>query len=301
MKTIILIMIFVLLIIGAFFIIGINPFRRKSYISLAKQVQEEKFRNVDERFDRLALKDRIITTIQNTVSMGGSNMKIFSAMIAVAMGSGIGIGKMLFTDTTLALVTGFAFIPIPYIFLKVKSRWYKRNQDELLENTLSIITDSYIVCNDIIKATNENLSKLDIQKPFAEFITDVTLIDSNIRRCLRRLEIKINNKYFSEWIDILILSQEKSGDMRFILSAVIDGMNDAKKLQIEADTVMMNVWKEYFMSIILAFSIIPILRFSNAEWFNILIDTFVGRLMVVLMLLLTIISAFLTLRINKPL
>ena len=148
MKNIILIMIFVLLIIGAFFIIGINPFRRKSYISLAKQVQEEKFRNVDERFDRLTLKDRIITTIQNTVSMGGSNMKIFSAMIAVAMGSGIGIGKMLFTDTTLALVTGFAFIPIPYIFLKVKSRWYKRNQDELLENTLSIITDSYIVCND---------------------------------------------------------------------------------------------------------------------------------------------------------
>lgn len=47
MKNIILIMIFVLLIIGAFFIIGINPFRRKSYISLAKQVQEEKFRNVD--------------------------------------------------------------------------------------------------------------------------------------------------------------------------------------------------------------------------------------------------------------
>ena len=170
-----------------------------------------------------------------------------------------------------------------------------------MENTLSIITDSYIDCNDIIKAINENLSKLDIQKPFAEFITDVTLIDSNIRRCLRRLEIKINNKYFSEWIDILILSQEKSGDMRFILSAVIDGMNDAKKLQIEADTVMMNVWKEYFMSIILAFSIIPILSFSNAEWFNILIDTFVGRLMVVLMLLLTIISAFLTLRINKPL
>jgi len=118
---------------------------------------------------------------------------------------------------------------------------------------------------------------------------------------LRRLELKLNNKYFSEWIDILVLSQEKSGDMRFILPAVIDGMNDAKKLQIEADTVMMNVWKEYFMSIILAFSIIPILRFSNAEWFNILINTFVGKLLIVLMLILTIISAFLTLRINKPL
>ncbi len=64
---------------------------------------------------------------------------------------------------------------------------------------------------------------------------------------------------------------------------------------------MMSVWKEYFMSIILAFSIIPILRFSNAEWFNILIHTFVGRLLIVLMLVLTIISAFITLKINKPL
>ena len=277
MQNIILIMIFALLLTGTFLFTGINPFRRKSYISLSKQVQEEKFRNVDERFSRLTLKDQIITTVQNTVAMGGSNMKIFAAMLAVFCAAGIGMGKMLFTDTGLALVTGLALIPVPYIFLKVKSRWYKRNQDELLENTLSLITNSYISCNDIIKAVNENLSKLDVQRPFAEFITDVTLIDSNIRRGLRRLEL------------------------RFILPAVIDGMNDAKKLQIEADTVMMNVWKEYFMSIILAFSIIPILRFSNAEWFNILINTFVGKLLIVLMLILTIISAFLTLRINKPL
>jgi Flp pilus assembly protein TadB len=294
-------MIFALLLAEAFFITGINPFRRKSYISLSKQIQEEKFKNVDERFDKLGFKDRLVTTVQNTVVMGGSNMKIFAFMLAVSCTAGIGIGKMMFTDTGLALVTGLALIPVPYIFLKVKSRWYKRNQDELLENSLSLITNSYISCNDIIKAVSENLSKLDVHRPFAEFVTDVTLIDSNLRRGLRRLELKINNKYFSEWIDILVLSQEKSGDMRFILPAVIDGMNDAKKLQIEADTVMMNVWKEYFMSIILAFSIIPILKFSNAEWFNILINTFVGRLLIVLMLVLTIISAFITLKINKPL
>ena len=49
MQNIILIMIFALLLTGAFFIAGINPFRRKAYISLSKQIQEEKFRNVDER------------------------------------------------------------------------------------------------------------------------------------------------------------------------------------------------------------------------------------------------------------
>ncbi len=86
-------MIFALLLVGTFLFTGINPFRRKSYISLSKQMQEEKFRNVDERFSRLTLKDQIITTVQNTVAMGGSNMKIFAAMLAVSCAAGIGMGK----------------------------------------------------------------------------------------------------------------------------------------------------------------------------------------------------------------
>ena len=62
-----------------------------------------------------------------------------------------------------------------------------------------------------------------------------------------------------------MLSQEKSGDMRFILPAVIDGMNDAKKLQIEADTVMMNVWKEYFMSYQILLSITAVCLFLTSK------------------------------------
>ena len=301
MQGIIQTIIFVLLPVGTFFIAGINPFRRKAYISMSKQIQEKKLKFVDERFDRLGWRDRLYTIIKNTVTMGGSSMRTFVCLIVFAFFAGTGLGHMLFTDTFLAVAAGLAVIPVPYIFLKVKSRWYKRSQDELLENSMGLITNSYISGNDIIKAVNENLTKLDIQKPFAEFIADVTLIDSNIRRGLRRPELKINNRYFSEWIDILVLSQERSGDMRFILPAVIDGMNDAKRLQIEADTVMMAVWKEYFISIILAFSVIPILRFSNAAWFEILIHTLIGKLLIVLMLVMTIISAFVTLKINRPL
>ena len=129
----------------------------------------------------------------------------------------------------------------------------------------------------------------------------INLIDSNMKRALRKLELKIDNKYFSEWIDILVLSQEKSGDYRFILPAVVGSMNDAKKLQIEADTVMMAVWRDYFTAIGLSFSIIPLLRWSNAAWFDILTTSFIGKILIVIMLILTLISAFITLKINKPL
>ena len=78
-------------------------------------------------------------------------------------------------------------------------------------------------------------------------------------------------------------------------------MNDAKRLQIEADTVMMAVWKEYFTSILLSFSIIPLLRWSNAVWFEILVGSAIGKTLIIIMLIMTLISAFLTLKINKPL
>ena len=72
-------------------------------------------------------------------------------------------------------------------------------------------------------------------------------------------------------------------------------------VEIEADTVMMSVWKEYFTSIILAFSIIPILRWSNRAWFDLLVFSGVGKMLILLMLVLTLLSAFITLKINKPL
>ena len=294
-------MVFVLLVLGAFLIFGIKLPRRKNKISISKAAVKDKKKDVDEKYAKLRFSERVYVAIKNTASMSGISMNVFWFMVVIAAFIGYGVGMFLFNGNLLATATAIVLLPVPYIILNVRSRWYKRNQDELLENSMNLITNSYLGCNDIITAVNENLNKLDIYRPFAEFVTDVTLIDSNIKRALRKLELKINNKYFSEWIDILVLSQEKSGDYRFILPAVVQSMNDAKRLQIEADTVMMSVWRDYFTAILLSFSIIPLLRWSNAAWFDILTTSFVGKILILLMLIMTLISAFITLKINKPL
>ena len=301
MQSVISCIVFVLLTIGGFFIFGIKLPRRKNIVSISKATVKDKLKAVDEKFSKLSLSEKIYIGIKNTVEMSGVKMNTFWFLVALSLFGGIGLGKVLFLDNLLAFVTGIAVIPVPYIVLKVRARWYIRNRDEQLESSMNLITNSYLGCNDIISAFNENLDKLDSPKPFAEFVSDVTLIDSNIKRALLKLEVKINNKYFSEWIDILVLAQEKSGDYRFILPAVVQSMNDAKRLQIEADTVMMAVWRDYFTSIVLSFSIIPLLKWSNATWFDILVGSLIGKVLIILMLILTVISAFITLKINKPL
>ena len=294
-------MVFVLLVSGTFLIFGVKLPRKRSKISISKAAVKDKKKDVDEKYAKLRFSEKIYVAIKNTVSMSGLGMNVFWFMVVIAAFIGFGLGKFLFRSNMLATATAIVLLPVPYIILNVRSRWYKRNQDELLENSMNLITNSYLGCNDIITAVNENLNKLDIYKPFAEFVTDVTLIDSNVKRALRKLELKIKNKYFSEWIDILVLSQEKSGDYRFILPAVVQSMNDAKRLQIEADTVMMSVWRDYFTAILLSFSIIPLLRWSNAAWFDILTTSMVGKILILLMLVMTLISAFITMKINKPL
>lgn len=301
MQNIIYFIIFALLTLGDFFIFGVKLPKKKNIISISKATVKDKRKDVDEKFSKLTFSEKLYTAIRNTVTMSGLKMNAFWFLSALTLFGGMILGKFLFADKLLAAVTGIVLVPMPYIVFKVRARWYKRNQDELLENSMNLITNSYLGCNDIITAVNENLDKLDTPKPFAEFVTDVTLIDSNIKRALMKLDLKINNKYFSEWIDILVLAQEKSGDYRFILPAVVQSMNDAKRLQIEADTVMMAVWKDYFTSIVLSFSIIPLLRWSNSAWFEILVGTIVGKLLIILMLIMTIVSAFITLKINKPL
>ena len=300
MQTGIYFVIFLLLIAGLFCIVNINPLQKRIRISIAKNNADEKRKQVDEKYAKLKLRERVTVLIKNTVSMSEFDINTFWLFVILSGFIGVMAGKFLFVENVLSAATGVIMLPVPYIILKIRARWYKRNQEELLENSMNLITNSYLSCNDIIKSINENLDKLDIPKPFEEFITDVTLIDSNIKRALLKLEIKINNRYFSEWINILVLAQEKSGDYRFILPAVVQSMNDAKRLQIEADTVMMAVWKEYFTSILLSFSIIPLLRWSNEVWFEILVGSVTGKLLILLMLL-TLISAFITLKINKPL
>ena len=301
MENLICFMVFMLLTLGGFFIFGIKLPKKKNIISISKATVKDKLKDVDEKFSKLSLNEKIYTGIKSTVEMSGFKMNTFWVAVALSIFGGIGLGKSLFSDNLLAVATGIAVIPVPYIVFKVRARWYIRNCDEQLETSMNLITNSYLGCNDIITAVNENLDKLDSPKPFAEFVTDVTLIDSNIKRALMKLEVKVNNKYFSEWIDILVLAQEKSGDYRFILPAVVQSMNDAKRLQIEADTVMMSVWRDYFTSVILAFSIIPLLKWSNATWFDILVGSGIGKSLIILMLIMTVISAFITLKVNKPL
>jgi len=136
--------VFILLSMSLFLLLKINPFaaekntlkQRRLYLSGAK----------------LKLSERISIRFATLFRQTGCTLKKFVLMVAAALVMGFMAGFLLFNNLGLAAVMAVCLIPAPYFYLTVKSAKAAREEIEGLENTMSIITNAYAGCDDIIKA-----------------------------------------------------------------------------------------------------------------------------------------------------
>jgi hypothetical protein len=294
-----LIVVFMLISLALFLLLGLNPF-------IAEQNPLKK-RRLYLTGTKLKITERIAIRFQTLFRQTGCTQKKYFAMTGASVAGGFLAGLMLFNSAELAAVVSVCLTPAPFFYLTVKSATAAREEIEGLENTMSIITNAYAGCDDIIKAVETYVEEknryipahLRTPTPFDEFVSEIRLINPNVEHGLYRLSAKIKNRYFAEWVKMLILCCHDRR-LKFALFPIIKAMNDAKSMQIESDGMMIRVWRDYLLTAGLMFSVIPMMRFSNAEWFSILTQTTIGKLLIVIMLLTALATAFYVMKITKP-
>lgn len=294
-----LILVFALISLSLFLLLGLNPF--------AAEQNPLKKRRLHLTGTKLKITERIAIRFQTLFRQTGYTQKKYLVMTVAAAAGGFLAGLMLFNSAELAAVVSVCLTPAPFFYLTVKSATAAREEIEGLENTMSIITNAYAGCDDIIKAVETYVEEknryipvhLRTPTPFDEFVSEIRLINPNVEHGLYRLSAKIKNRYFAEWVKMLILCYHDRR-LKFALFPIIKAMNDAKSMQIESDGMMVRVWRDYLLTAGLMFSVIPMMRFSNAEWFSILTQTTIGKLLIVIMLLTALATAFYVMKITKP-
>jgi hypothetical protein len=294
-----LIVVFMLISLALFLLLGLNPF--------AAEQNPLKKRRLYLTGTKLKITERIAIRFQTLFRQTGCTQKKYLVMTGAAAASGFLAGLMLFNSAELAAVVSVCLTPAPFFYLTIKSATAAREEIEGLENTMSIITNAYAGCDDIIKAVETYVEEknryipahLRNTTPFDEFVSEIRLINPNVEHGLYRLSAKIKNRYFAEWVKMLILCCHDRR-LKFALFPIIKAMNDAKSMQIESDGMMIRVWRDYLLTAGLMFSVIPMMRFSNAEWFSILTQTTIGKLLIVIMLLTALATAFYVMKITKP-
>lgn len=198
-------------------------------------------------------------------------------------------------------VFALAFAMMPFAYAKNTISAYDKHIKEEMETALSIITTSYIRSDDIVGAVNENITYLKppIKEIFQGFIGDTMMISSDIKDALRNLKDKVDNAIYNEWCDTLIACQDDR-TLKDTLLPVVGKLTDVRIVNNELKTMLGEVKKEYWMMVFLVIGNIPILYMLNHDWYEALLFSLPGKLVLALCGVVILITAMLMMKYTKP-
>lgn len=197
-------------------------------------------------------------------------------------------------------VFAIAFAMIPFIYAKRTVAYYDNHVKEELETALSIITTSYLRIDDIVSAVKENIQYLKppVKDIFAGFVAENMMISSDVKQSIRHLKEKVNNSIFAEWCETLVACQDDR-TLKDTLMPIVTKLTDVRIVNNEIKGMLSSARIEYYMMTGMVVGNIPLLYFLNKDWFNALMFTTLGKLVLAICGLVIIVTAVLMLRFTK--
>ena len=197
-------------------------------------------------------------------------------------------------------VFAIAFAMIPFIYAKRTVAYYDNHVKEELETALSIITTSYVRTDDIVSAVKENIQYLKppVKDIFAGFVAETMMISSDVKQSIRHLKEKVNNSIFAEWCETQIACQDDR-TLKDTLMPIVTKLTDVRIVNNEIKGMLSSARIEYYMMAGMVVGNIPLLYFLNKDWFNALMFTTLGKLVLAICGLVIIVTAVLMLRFTK--
>ena len=197
-------------------------------------------------------------------------------------------------------VFAIAVAIIPFFYAKRTVAYYDNHVKEELETALSIITTSYVRTDDIVSAVQENIQYLKppVKDIFAGFVAENMMISSDVKQSIRHLKEKVNNSIFAEWCETLIACQDDR-TLKDTLMPIVTKLTDVRIVNNEIKGMLSSARVEYYMMAGMVVGNIPLLYFLNKDWFNALMFTTLGKLVLAICGLVIIVTAVLMLRFTK--
>lgn len=215
---------------------------------------------------------------------------------------GIGIvTAVLIKNLFLLPVLAVAFPMLPFFYAKNTIAAYDKHIKEEMETALSIITTSYIRSDDIVKAVQENIEYLKppIRGIFQTFVTEATMISSDLKNAIRNLKGKIDNEIYDEWCDTLIACQDDRS-LKDTLLPIVSKLTDVRIVNNELKTLLGEAKKEYWMMAFLVIANIPILYMLNKSWYEALMFTVPGKIVLAICGAVILVTSLLMRKYTKP-
>lgn len=241
---------------------------------------------------------RIKTALEDTGK--GKQFSVALAISVVLMIVGCMVAVII-DNLFLIPVLAVTFAMIPFAYLKKTISLYEKHVKEDLETALSIITTSYVRNDNIINAVSENIRYLKppIKGIFESFLAETSSITPDIKVAILHLKEKISDSIFEEWCDVL-LSCQNDRTLKDTLMPVVSKLTDVRLVNNSLKTMLDNARREYYTMVVMVVANIPILYLINKDWYNALMNTTLGKVVLAICALVIFITAMRLNKITKP-
>lgn len=302
-MTFVYLICFLLLAVGAVLLLKLTPERITGdlmrFVSPKQTLRDKVLTRKGKKKSRKITVElrRIKDALEQTGK--GNQFAVACAVSLLLMIVGCVIAIMI-DNPFLVPVFAIAFAMIPFIYAKRTVAYYDNHVKEDLETALSIITTSYVRTDDIVSAVKENIQYLKppVKDIFAGFVAENMMISSDVKQSIRHLKEKVNNSIFAEWCETLIACQDDR-TLKDTLMPIVTKLTDVRIVNNEIKGMLSSARIEYYMMAGMVVGNIPLLYFLNKDWFNALMFTTLGKLVLAICGLVIIVTAVLMLRFTK--
>lgn len=292
---------FMALIVGAFRLLDLrftDLFR--DFINKPQSIRTQ----IDEATNRKKKRFivRQIEEVSEIMRLTDREDKIPVVFIACAVFAIAGaIIASLFNNVFLIPVLGIGMMCLPIWYVKLTASHFKKDISEELETALSVISSAYIRNEDIVTAVEENVHYLNppIKNVFTDFLVQLKLIDSDVVKAIEGLKTKIDNDVFHEWCDALIQCQSDR-NLKSTLTPIVTKLSDVRTVNTELELMLAEPRKEFIIMAMLVVATIPILYFLNKDWYEVLMHTGIGKIVLAVDFAAIFICGAFVVKITRP-
>lgn len=190
---------------------------------------------------------------------------------------------------------------LPFWYIRLTASHFKRDVSAELETALSIITTAYLRSEDILTSVEENLEYLNppVKNVFRDFVSRIRLIDPDLEAALENLKGRIASDVFEEWVDALkACLYDRS--LKTTLTPIVAKLSDMRIVNAELEYLVFEPRKEFITMVVLAVGNIPLLYFLNKSWYDTLMHTIPGQIMLSITGIVIFVSAAYVVKLTKP-
>lgn len=293
------------MITGFFILLSLSPMEFtdsvfKSILNKPRSIKEEI--NEMTKRKKVSYFRREVIEVQSILKLTGREgwfpMICAVSLFLFAIGSGIAIVLGNFFSVP---VLGIGFMLLPFWYVRLTQTHFKRDIAAELETALSIITTAYLRNEDIVTAVEENIDYLNppVLSVFKGFVYRIKMINPDIAAGLEDIKEQLENAVFREWCDALIACQIDR-NLKTTLTPIVSKLSDMRVVNGELENMVFEPRKEFISMQLLVVGNIPLLYFLNKDWYNALMHTPLGQIILAICFAAIFISAAFVIKLTQP-